>query len=172
MVWAVGSGRLIISLGLFMLFPDFWAQIIGKLGIEHRTQGLLGKAYRQKNGVLSAILIGASLGPVFSSCSPTYAWVIATVIPSSTFLGLLYLIFYVLGVATVLLAIALVGSKLLAKISWASDPKGLFQKIIAIVFIVVGVFIATGLDKKVQTYLVEKDFINIKLVEQKIVPGD
>jgi cytochrome c biogenesis protein CcdA/thiol-disulfide isomerase/thioredoxin len=169
-VWTIGSGILVIILGFFMLFPDLWAQVIGKLGIEHRSQGLLGKAYKQENGVLSAILIGAALGPIFSSCSPTYAWVIATVLPSSTLLGMFYLTFYVLGVATALLAIALLGRKLLERIKWASDPKGWFQRGIAILFIIVGIFVATGLDKKVQTYLVEKDFLNIKLLEEKIVP--
>jgi cytochrome c biogenesis protein CcdA/thiol-disulfide isomerase/thioredoxin len=169
-VWAIGSGLLVITLGFFMLFPDLWAQIIGKLGIEHRTQGLLGKAYKQENGVLSAILIGAALGPIFSSCSPTYAWVIATVLPSSALLGMFYLTFYVLGVATALLAIALLGRKLLVRIKWASDPKGWFQRGIAVLFIIVGIFVATGWDKKVQTYLVEKDFLNIKLLEEKLVP--
>jgi cytochrome c biogenesis protein CcdA/thiol-disulfide isomerase/thioredoxin len=169
-LWTIGSGILVIILGFFMLFPDLWAQVIGKLGIEHRSQGLLGKAYKQENGVLSAILIGAALGPIFSSCSPTYAWVIATVLPSSTLLGMFYLTFYVLGVATALLAIALLGRKLLERIKWASDPKGWFQRGIAILFIIVGIFVATGLDKKVQTYLVEKDFLNIKLLEEKIVP--
>jgi cytochrome c biogenesis protein CcdA/thiol-disulfide isomerase/thioredoxin len=169
-VWAIGSGVLVIILGFFMLFPDLWAQVIGKLGIEHRSQGLLGKAYKQENGVISAILIGAALGPIFSSCSPTYAWVIATVLPSSALLGMFYLTFYVLGVATALLAIALLGRRLLARIKWASDPKGWFQRIIAILFIIVGIFVATGLDKKVQTYLVEKDFLSIKLLEEKLVP--
>jgi cytochrome c biogenesis protein CcdA/thiol-disulfide isomerase/thioredoxin len=169
-VWSIGSGLLVITLGFFMLFPDRWAQLIGKLGIEHRTQGLLGKAYKQNNGVLSAILIGAALGPVFSSCSPTYAWVIATVLPTSFILGMVYLTFYVLGVATALLAIALLGRKLLVRIKWASDPKGWFQRGIAVLFIIVGIFIATGWDKKVQTYLVEKDFLNIKLLEEKLVP--
>ena len=169
-VWTIGSGILVIILGFFMLFPDLWARLIGSLGIEHRSQGLLGKAYKQENGVLSAILIGAALGPIFSSCSPTYAWVIATVLPSSTLLGMFYLTFYVLGVATALLAIALLGRRLLEKIKWASDPKGWFQRGIAILFIIVGIFVATGLDKKVQTYLVEKDFLNIKLLEEKLVP--
>lgn len=169
-LWTIGSGILVIILGFFMLFPDLWARLIGKLGIEHRSQGLLGKAYKQENGVISAILIGAALGPIFSSCSPTYAWVIATVLPSSTLLGMFYLTFYVLGVATALLAIALLGRKLLERIKWASDPKGWFQRGIAILFIIVGIFVATGLDKKVQTYLVEKDFLNIKLLEEKIVP--
>lgn len=169
-VWSIGSGILVITLGFFMLFPDLWARIIGRLGIEHRSQGLLGKAYKQGNGVLSAILIGAALGPIFSSCSPTYAWVIATVLPSSTLLGMLYLTCYVLGVATALLAIALLGRKLLSRIKWASDPKGWFQRGIAVLFIAVGIFVATGWDKNVQTYLVEKDFLNIKQLEERLVP--
>lgn len=171
-VWSIGAGVLVITLGLFMLFPDAWAKLIGGLGIEHRSQGLLGKAVRQKNGVISAILIGAALGPVFSSCSPTYAWVIATVLPANLLTGMIYLTFYVLGVATMLLAIALLGRKLLERIKWASNPKGWFQRAIALLFILVGLLVATGWDKHVQTYLVEKDFLNIKSLEEKLVPQD
>lgn len=171
-VWTIGSGMLVLLLGFFMLFPDFWTQIIGRLGIEHRSQGLLGKAFKQKSRLLSAILIGAALGPIFSSCSPTYAWVIATVLPSSALLGMIYLSSYVLGVATALLAIALLGRRLLERIKWASNTKGVFQRSVAILFIVVGIFVAIGLDKKVQTYLVEKDYLNIKLLEEKLVPED
>lgn len=169
-VWSIGAGVLVIVLGVFMLFPDLWARIIGGLGFEHRAQGMLGKAYGNKNKTVSAILTGAALGPVFSSCSPTYAWVIATVLPSNTLAGLLYLTVYCLGVATSLLAIALLGRRLLEKIKWASDPKGWFQRSIAVIFILVGIFVATGMDKKVQTFLVEKDFINLIQLEQKLVP--
>ncbi len=171
-VWSIGSGVLIVILGVLMLLPNYWTQIAGKLGIEHRSQSLLGKAYGRQGGVLSAILIGATLGPVFSSCSPTYAWVLATVLPSNTSLGILYLVFYVFGIATALLAIALLGRKLVERIKWASNPRGLFQRSIAIMFILVGIFVATGLDKKVQTYLVEKDFLRIKLLEERLVPED
>lgn len=170
-VWSIGAGVLVIALGLFMLFPDYWAKLIGGLGIEHRSQGLLGKAFRQKNGVVSAILIGVALGPVFSSCSPTYAWVIATVLPANLFTGMIYLTFYVLGVATMLLAIALLGRRLLERIKWASNPKGWFQRGIALLFVLVGLLVATGWDKNIQTYLVEKDFLNIKSLEEKLVPG-
>jgi cytochrome c biogenesis protein CcdA len=169
-VWAVGSGSLVILLGFFMLFPDLWAKFVAKLGFEPASQRLLGKAYSQKNSVLSAILIGAALGPIFSSCSPTYAWVIATVLPANTLLGVLYLVIYCLGVATSLLAIALLGRKLLEKIKWASDPKGRFQQSIAILFIIVGIFVATGWDKKVQTYLVERDVLNLIQLERELVP--
>ncbi|HSH55719.1 MAG TPA: cytochrome c biogenesis protein DipZ [Candidatus Limnocylindrales bacterium] len=171
-VWVYFSGILVISLGLLMLFPGVWAKAIAGLGIEHRSQSLLGKAFQNKNKTVSAILIGTALGPVFSSCSPTYAWVLATVLPSNTYLGLFYLVIYCLGVATSLLAIALLGRKLLERVKWASDPKGWFQRAIAILFIIVGIFIITGWDKKVQTYLVDKDFLNLVQLEQKLVPGE
>ncbi len=169
-VWSIGAGVLVVSLGLFMLFPDAWARLIARLGIEHRSQSLLGKAFKSKNKTVSAILTGAALGPVFSSCSPTYAWVIATVLPSNSAAGVIYLAIYCLGVATSLLAIALLGRRLLLRIKWASNPRGWFQRSIAILFILVGVFVATGWDKKVQTYLVEKDILNLIKLEQKLVP--
>lgn len=171
-VWTIGAGLLVIALGVFMLFPNIWANIIAKLGIEHRSQTVLGSAFKHKNTTISAILTGAALGPVFSSCSPTYVWVIATVIPANALTGILYLAMYCLGVATSLLAIAIIGRKLLHKIKWASNPHGLFQRTIAILFIIVGIFIATGWDKDIQTYLVEKDYLNLIQLEQKIVPDD
>jgi cytochrome c biogenesis protein CcdA len=170
-VWTIGTGILVIILGSFMLFPTVWSKLIGKLGIEHHSQGLLSKAFNNKNRTVSAILTGAALGPVFSSCSPTYAWVIATVLPSNAAKGVFYLAVYCLGVATSLLAIALVGRKLLLKIKWASNPKGWFQRAIAVLFILVGIFVATGWDKKVQTYLVNKDVFNLIKLEQKLVPS-
>lgn len=169
-VWSIGSGVLVITLGVFMLFPDLWARIIARLGIEQRAQGLLGSASKGHGSTLSAVLIGAALGPVFSSCSPTYAWVIATVVPASPVMGMVYLAIYCLGVATALLAIALLGRRLLTNIRWASNPYGWFQRSIAVLFIIVGMFVATGWDKTVQTYLVDKDFLNLIKLEQRLVP--
>lgn len=171
-VWTTLSGLLVVTLGTFMLLPDLWARLIAKAGIEHRSQSLLGKAFQNKNKTWSAVLIGAALGPVFSSCSPTYAWVIATVIPSNILLGVIYLSIYCLGVAISLLAIALLGRRLLEKVRWASNPKGWFQRGIAIIFILVGVFIFTGYDKKVQTWLVDKDYLNLIRLEEKLVPEE
>ena len=73
-------------------------------------------------------------------------------------MGMVYLAIYCLGVATALLAIALLGRRLLTNIRWASNPYGWFQRSIAVLFIIVGMFVATGWDKTVRTYLVDKDF--------------
>ncbi len=169
-VWSIGAGVLVILLGLFMLFPEAWAQIIGRLGIESGSQKLLGKAFQNKSKTTSAILTGAALGPVFSSCSPTYAWVIATVLPANAALGVVYLAAYSVGLAIALLAVALFGRKLLARVKWASNPHGWFQRGIAILFVIVGLFVATGWDKKVQTWLVDKDILNLIQLERKLVP--
>ena len=171
-VWSYFSGGLIIILGLTMLFPRLWDEVIGRLGLQAKAQELLGKAGKKKSGVLSAVLTGLALGPVFSSCSPTYAWVLATVLPKSPAVGVLYLGVYSIGLALALLLIALLGRKLLDKIKWASNPRGTFQKTIAILFLLVGLGIITGIDKRVQTWLVDKDYLNIVKLEQKLVPKE
>ena len=170
-VWSIGAGVLVIGLGLFMLFPNAWAQIMVRLGLESRSQRLLGEASHSKNHTTSAILTGAALGPVFSSCSPTYAWVLATVLPVNFALGMLYLAIYCVGVAVSLLAIALLGGRLVQRLKWASNPRGWFQRGVAILFILVGLFVATGWDKQVQTWLVERDFLNLIQLEKDLVPS-
>jgi cytochrome c biogenesis protein CcdA len=170
-VWSYISGGIIIVLGLTMLFPHYWDMVIGRLGIQSKSQELLGKA-GQKQGLLQPILTGAALGPVFSSCSPMYAWVIATVLPESTLKGTIYLGFYCIGLAIALLLIALLGRRITGKLGKLSDPTGWFQRGIAILFVLVGLAVATGFQKSVQTYLVDRDFLNLKSLEEKIVPED
>lgn len=171
-VWKMISGGIVIVLGVFMLFPLLWARIIGMLGIEHRSQELLAKGMRARGQLASAILTGAALGPVFSSCSPTYAWLVATVIPTDAVTGSFYLVLYCLGLAAVLLVIALLGRRIIKKFKWATKPTGVFQRTIAILFILVGVAVITGLDKAAQTYLNDIDIFNLKQVERSISPGE
>ena len=171
-VWSYISGGIVILLGLVMLFPLQWDKFIGAIGVQAKSQKLLGDAGKTKNGTLSAVLTGLALGPVFSSCSPLYAWVVATVLPESFGVGLVYLFAYSFGLAVALLGIAILGSKMLDKIKWASNPYGWFQRAIAILFILVGLAVITGFDKDVQSYLVERDFLNLKTLEEKLVPED
>ena len=171
-VWSYLSGGIVIGLGLVMLFPLYWDKIIGKLGIQAKSQQLLGSAGQKSNGTASAVLTGLALGPVFSSCSPMYAWVIATVLPESTARGMFFLAMYALGLAAALLGVALLGKRLIDRIKCLSDPHGTFQKIIAVLFILVGLAVATGFDKTVQTYLVEQDFLNLKSLEERLIPED
>lgn len=167
-VWKIVSGVFVIALGIVMLLPTLWARIAGFFGFEHKSQALLSKGMQQKGKIVSAIAIGAALGPVFSSCSPTYSWLIVTILPVSFWQGLVYLVAYCLGVVSVLLALIIAGRRIIKKMRWAINPYGWFQRLIAIAFITVGVFVITGIDKQIQTYFVQNDFTGIKQLESQL----
>ncbi len=164
------SGGIIIMLGLLTLFPTVYAQIIARLGIEQRAQGLLGKGYRNKSSLAGPIITGAALGPVFSSCSPVYAYILATVLPVNFVQAFGYIIAYVLGLSLVLLLIGYYGQSFIGKIKFASNPKGWFQRTIAILFIVVGLLIATGYDKRFQTWVSQHTPFNFDALSSQFLP--
>lgn len=154
-VWQLIAGGLVIILGLIMLFPRLWEPLGARLNIG--SGKLLGKAGNQQ-GFGGAVLTGAALGPVFNSCSPTYAFILAAVLPSSLGVGLSSIVAYAIGLALMLLLIALLGQRLIAKLRWATNPNGWFKRFIGILFILVGLFVMFGLDRVVQTFLVEQGF--------------
>ncbi|MDO5067218.1 MAG: cytochrome c biogenesis protein DipZ [Propionibacteriaceae bacterium] len=168
-VWAIGSGSLVVLLGLAMLFPGVWARIAAAVKLDN-AHHLLDKARTQRSETLGAVLTGAALGPVFSSCSPTYAWVIATVLPASPTTGMFYLGIYCIGMAGALLVISLAGRSLINRLGWAADPRGWFQRIVAVLFIIVGVFVATGWDKQFQAWAVDK-FPALTAFEEGLIPS-
>jgi len=151
--WAYISGSLVIVLGFFTLFPGLWEEIIGKLGLQAKSQEALSSVYKNKNNIIGPILIGAALGPVFTSCSPTYAFVLASVLPTNFITGIIYLLAYSLGLGLVLLAIAIWGNKFLARFKWAADPHSAFRRSIGVIFIIVGLAVFTGLDKQFETWI-------------------
>ena len=61
------------------------------------------------------VFMGFALGPVFSSCSPTYALILAIILPAGFVFGTIALISYILGLAFILLLIAAFGQKLIKK---------------------------------------------------------
>lgn len=153
--WAMVSGAIIILFGVVTLFPHLWESLAAKLGLNTRANKALGKG-AQKDGALGDVLIGAALGPVFTSCSPTYGIILATILPVSFAKGLGYMAVFALGLALVLLAIALGGQSLVQKLGWASDPKGVFKRVLGVIFILVGIFVFTGWSKDVERYLVDQ----------------
>jgi cytochrome c biogenesis protein CcdA/thiol-disulfide isomerase/thioredoxin len=155
--WSIISGSLVIGLGIITLFPQLWEKFSVALRLSDRSNTVLLQSAKKQTW-FGPVLIGFSLGPVFSSCSPTYALILATVLPQSFFVGLLNLAAYAAGLATVLLLIAIFGQRLVQKLKWAADPEGWFKKILAVLFIVVGIAIVSGVDKKIETYFVEKGF--------------
>lgn len=166
--WSIISGFIIIIFGIFSLAPEIWEDFsfVGKLSVS--SNRLLGLGYK-KNNFFGDIIIGVALGPVFSSCSPTYFVILASVLPQSFFLGLIYLIAYAVGLSGTLLLIAFLGQKLIGKVGGLSDTHGWFRRSLGAIFIIVGVAIIFGFDKKIQISLLDSGLFDITKVENVLL---
>lgn len=152
--WAVLSGGLLIALGFVQILPSSWDRIAGRFELAARSNRLI-RPDRNVRGRTGAVLTGAALGPVFSSCSPLYAYVVATVLPASLSRGLVLLTAYVLGLAGTLLVIALLGQRAIRRLRWAANPHGWLRRVVGALFILVGLAVLTGADRDLQAWLVQ-----------------
>ncbi|HQY34920.1 MAG TPA: cytochrome c biogenesis protein CcdA [Actinotalea sp.] len=153
-VWRWISGGLLIALGVVAVFPELWDRVSVATGLSSRSARGLSAASR-RGGTLGAVLTGAALGPVFTSCSPLFAYVVVTVLPAEPARGLALLTAYVIGLVSVLFAIALAGQRLVRRLRWAADPHSLFRRGLGVLFVVMGVLIATGLMQDVEAWVLE-----------------
>jgi cytochrome c biogenesis protein CcdA len=108
--WTYLSGGIFALFGITLVFPAVWENIPGLGKVSVGANKLMGKGMKQGTLVGDA-LVGAALGPIFSTCSPTYFVILASVLPASLALGTAYLLAYVAGLSLVLLLIALLGQR-------------------------------------------------------------
>ena len=165
--WQLLSGCLLIFFGIVTLAPSIWEQMPFVNKIYVGSNKLLGSGYLKQN-IFGDIIVGAALGPVFSSCSPTYFVILAAVLPAHFATGVAYLLAYVLGLCLFLFIIAYVGQKVIIKLGVASGSKSIFKKTIGIIFILVGLAVIFGIDKKIEKSLPSGAFGEIG-IEQKLL---
>lgn len=154
-VWNTIAGTIIVALGINTLFPTSWEWLMIRTGLQARASQMLG-GVSSPNPVKRDILLGAALGPVFNSCSPTYALIVAVILPASFGAGLGYLAAYVIGLGAVLLLISVFGRSLIDKIKWMGKPNGWFQRALGVLLVIVGIMIIFGFDKQLQAYVLEQ----------------
>lgn len=164
--WITVSAIILIVFGVITLFPEIWEQSSARF--DAKAKQALSKAGSQ-TGWKKSIGLGVALGPVFTSCSPTYALIIATVLPASFTKGVFYTIVYTAGLASVLLLIALLGRKFTTKLRGASDAHGWFKKTLGVIFIVVGVSIFFGWDKEIEAFIIDQGYFGVTSFEENLV---
>jgi len=165
------SGGLLIALGIVTVAPEIWEQIVLKFRWQPASLRFLGNTERNRRHLAGPILIGVALGPVFSSCSPTYAFILASVLPRSFESGLIYLIAYTIGLVLALLALALLGRKLIARIRWAVDTHSLFRRLTGVLFVLVGLAIITGQEVPIETWVANHLPFDETRIEQVLLAG-
>ena len=158
------SGGIIMFFAFTLLCPDQWSKLSGKLNFGSSSQKLLQKA-GQKKGIFGDFLMGAALGPVFASCSPTYFLILGTVLPQSFVVGTINLVAYGLGLSMILFAVALLGQRLTKKMRKIADPKSMFKKVLGVIFMIVGLSIALGLDKDLEAFILDHTNFSFQLIE-------
>ena len=147
------SGGLLVALGLASMAPEIWERLIVAFNLQAASQRLLGKSENNTRKYVGPMLIGIALGPIFASCSPTYAFILASVLPHSFASGLIYLITYSLGLVLALLVISLLGRRAISRYSWVIDTHSMFRRLLGILFIIIGVLIIMGKEVTVETWV-------------------
>lgn len=166
--WTYFAGGVFVLFGLTLVFPLIWESIPGLARASASSNTLLGAGY-QKKSLYGDAIVGAALGPIFSTCSPTYFLILASVLPASYFLGTLYIVAYVVGLAAVLLPLALLGDRLAHRLSSYADPKGWFKRGLGVLFIVLGLLVGSGIIKQIETSILEAGYFDITKVEQQLL---
>jgi cytochrome c-type biogenesis protein len=167
-VWTYLAGGILVGFGLTLVFPKLWEAMPGLAKTSAEANKLVGAGH-QKKSIWGDVLVGAALGPVFSTCSPTYFVILATVLPASFLLGTIYLLAYIAGLVIVLLLIAKLGQRFIGRLQFAADSHGPIKKIIGGLFILVGVAIVFGLDKQFETWLLAHTNLDITRFEQSLL---
>jgi len=170
LTWQLVSGIILITLGVVSIFPRLWDAVSAKLSLQSRSNKQLVAA-RERGGTAGAILTGAALGPVFTSCSPLYLYVIVAVLPASFAEGVVLLLAYAIGLCGTLLLVSLLGQKVIGKARWIANPDGNFKKVLGIIFILVGVAVILGLDKDLQFWILEYSPIRLWELDKGFIPA-
>ena len=167
-VWSYVSAIIFLAFGLTLLFPETWARIVLFIPGHNKPDRWMSAGYSNGSSFWTDVIVGAALGPVFTTCSPTFFVILATVLPQSFAMGFIDLVAYIIGLALSLLLIALIGQKLVRKLAWASDPNGWFKKLLGILFIILAAAIAFGWDRQVESGILQNGFFDVTKVEQSI----
>lgn len=166
--WTYLSGGILTMFGITLVFPGLWEKIPGLAKLSSSSNKMMGAGYQRKS-VWGDMIIGASLGPIFSTCSPTYFVILASVLPASFALGTVYLLAYVLGLSLVLLLIGLLGQRFADKLTGLSDPKSLFKRGLGILFVILGVLIMTGYEPELEKAILNSGYLDVTKIEQTLL---
>lgn len=169
--WKTVSAGIILAFGVVTLFPFLWEKFETVTGLGAHSQGLLCESGK-KGGRLGAVFVGAALGPVFTSCSPTYGIILATVLPQNFFVGVVHLLAYAFGLAVVLLIVAIFGQRAIARMRWVADPRGVFKRGLGALMIVVGLAVFFGWDKRAETLFLDWGYGDVTWIEERLLQED
>lgn len=151
------SFTLILYFALNFLIPGNRLLLSTKIAIASIGNKIFRASRKELSGgksdsLISDILLGIALGPIFQSCSPIFALVLAVVIVNNFYYGLLLLLIYVFSLSITLYLLAQKGVDWLSSLSFMSNRK--LSIVIGLLLAILAIFILFGWDKKIDKYLI------------------
>lgn len=162
-IWKIISGIILIIFGIISIFPELRENFKSLFKIKSIAWPKESKSLRWQ------IVLWASLGPIFTTCSPTYTLIVATILPLSVVTGTISIILYALGLWFAVGMIAIFGKTLVRKLNIISNGDWRFKKLLWIIIIITGISIITGFDKKIETAIIDAGRFGITSFEQNLV---
>ena len=153
-VWRWASGGLLIALGVTAVFPEVWDRVSTATGFSRGSARGLAAAHRRQ-GALGAVLTGLALGPVFTSCSPLFGYVVVTVLPAEPTRGLALLSRTSSAWWECSFPSPCSVSVPVRRLRWAADPRSWLRRGLGVLFVVIGLLVATGLMQGLETWVLE-----------------
>lgn len=147
------SAVILILFWILLLFPSLRQKLMHVVKMDERVQKAQNS---EKWWIRWDIILWATLWPIFNTCSPTYAILIATVLPASFLRWLTNILAYIAWLALILWLIAYFGRWIVKKMKRASSPNGWFKKIIAGILILMWIAIFMKRDKAVESRFIAK----------------
>lgn len=163
--WRGFAALIIAAFGLTLLFPVLWERVMAHIPGVIASNKLLASGAKRES-VWGDFLMALALGPIFSTCSPTYFVILATVLPVSYALGALYVGAYVLGLAVALLIIAYAGQRVVDRLALAADPHGWFKRTLGLLFVALSIVIIAGWDRTLQIKILDSGVFDVTRLER------
>ncbi|TDW29637.1 DUF3179 domain-containing (seleno)protein [Cryobacterium psychrophilum] len=167
-VWLIISGALVAFIGVSLAFPTIWDRLSARLRLQERSGNLADRSAR-KTGATRSIVLGLSLGPIFTSCSPTYGLILAVVLPANLTDGIANIVAYTLGLSAVMLLVALGGRSVTTRLGWATNPDGKFRRGLGVFLIIIGLLISTGQVRNIEVWLIDRGFLGAVQLERPLL---
>jgi len=146
------SGLILLAAGIVLAVPRFghW--------FELRTAGVANVAVRlpaENNGLAGGFALGAGLGLAWTPCvGPIMAAVITLALNQTVTGGAVAVtLAYAIGTAIPMAAVIFGGRSLVARIGWIRRHTDLVRTIFGGLLILAAVFVLTGFDRTIQTWL-------------------
>lgn len=165
--WIYFSAIIIIAYGITLIFPSLRDKISITLWLNKANE--LSEKAGKVNGIWWDILLGASLGPIFASCSPTYAILLSLVFPKSFALWLIYTCVYALWFGLLLLVVAYGGRAVIKKLNPIANPDWWFKKVLGMILVITWLLIASWYMQKLQVSILSSGVWDVTKIEQSLL---